>query len=232
MRVMAIEGDDAVSRAVTQALQREGFSVEVARSGEEGVDLAKRYDFDIIVLDQVLPDISGFEALKRLRAAKVATPLLMLSTDSTAASHIRSLELGADDVVTVPFHGGELAARLRAIVRRSLAHPHSVITTGKLTINLDTKRVEADGTEISLTGTEYRLLELFCLRRGITLEKDRILDHLYGGLDEPAQRIVDVFVCKLRRKLAEATQGDNYITTVWGRGYTFGLPAARVAAAA
>ena len=115
-------------------------------------------------------------------------------------------------------------ARIQAIVRRSKGHSDSVIRTGRLTVNLDTRMVEIDGHPLHLTGKEYGILELLSLRKGTTLTKEMFLNHLYGGMDEPELKIIDVFVCKLRKKLANASSGENYIETVWGRGYVLRDP--------
>ncbi|MFN7053600.1 MAG: response regulator transcription factor, partial [Gemmobacter sp.] len=131
---------------------------------------------------------------------------------------------GADDYLTKPFHREELVARIHAIIRRSKGHSQSVIITGKINVNLDAKTVEVDSKTVHLTGKEYQMLELLSLRKGTTLTKEMFLNHLYGGMDEPELKIIDVFICKLRKKLAEATGGQNYIETVWGRGYVLRDP--------
>jgi two-component system cell cycle response regulator CtrA len=139
-------------------------------------------------------------------------------------SKVRALGFGADDYVTKPFHRDELVARIHAVVRRSKGHSQSVIRTGKLAVNLDAKTVEVDGARVHLTGKEYAMLELLSLRKGTTLTKEMFLNHLYGGMDEPELKIIDVFICKLRKKLSLACSGDNYIETVWGRGYVLRDP--------
>jgi len=136
------------------------------------------------------------------------------------------LGIGADDYLTKPFHKSELIARIQAIIRRSKGHSQSVITAGRLSVNLDTRTVEIDGQPVHLTGKEYAILELLALRKGTTLTKEMFLNHLYGGIDEPELKIIDVFVCKLRKKLSAATDGENYIETVWGRGYVLREPSA------
>src|SRR5204863_2239033 len=187
-------------------------------------DLGKLYDYDIIVLDLQLPDMSGFEVLNSLRLAKVQTPVMILSGNAIVEAKVKALRVGADDYMTKPFHKDELVARIQAVVRRSKGHSQSVITTGKLTVNLDAKTVEVDSQRVHLTGKEYGILELLSLRKGTTLTKEMFLNHLYGGMDEPELKIIDVFVCKLRKKLATATNGENYIETVWGRGYVLRDP--------
>ncbi len=173
----------------------------------------------------MLPDIDGYEVLRRLRAARVQTPTLILSGLTRLDDKIKGLGVGADDYLTKPFDKRELIARIQAIVRRSKGHPDSVIQTGKLKINLEARTVEVDGQPLHLTGKEYGILELLSLRKGTTLTKEMFLNHLYGGMDEPELKIIDVFVCKLRKKLSSATGGDNYIETVWGRGYVLRDPA-------
>jgi two-component system cell cycle response regulator CtrA len=149
----------------------------------------------------------------------VQTPVLILSGISEMDSKVRSFGFGADDYVTKPFHREELVARIQAVVRRSKGHSQSIIRTGKLAVNLDAKTVEVDGNRVHLTGKEYQMLELLSLRKGTTLTKEMFLNHLYGGMDEPELKIIDVFICKLRKKLSLACEGENYIETVWGRGY-------------
>jgi two-component system, cell cycle response regulator CtrA len=224
MRVLLIEDDSAMARSIELMLRSEGLNVYTTDLGEEGIDLGKLYDYDIIVLDLQLPDMSGFEVLKALRVAKVQTPVLILSGNAIVEAKVKALGFGADDYMTKPFHKDELVARIQAVVRRSKGHSQSVIITGKLTVNLDAKTVEVDGQRVHLTGKEYQMLELLSLRKGTTLTKEMFLNHLYGGMDEPELKIIDVFICKLRKKLAAAIDGDNYIETVWGRGYVLRDP--------
>ncbi|WP_373085553.1 response regulator transcription factor CtrA [Sneathiella sp.] len=224
MRVLLIEDDSSMARGIELMLSAEGLNVYTTDLGEEVVDLGKLYDYDIIILDLGLPDMSGYEVLKKLRTAKVTTPILILSGMSEPDDKVKGLGFGADDYLTKPFNKDELVARIHAIVRRSKGHAQSTIQTGKLTVNLDSKSVEVSGQRLHLTGKEYGMLELLSLRKGTTLTKEMFLNHLYGGMDEPELKIIDVFVCKLRKKLAAATDGDNYIETVWGRGYVLRDP--------
>jgi two-component system, cell cycle response regulator CtrA len=224
MRVLLIEDDSSMAKGIELMLGAEGFNVYTTDLGEEGVDLGKLYDYDIIILDLGLPDMSGYDVLKKLRTAKITTPICILSGMSEPDDKVKGLGFGADDYLTKPFHKDELVARIHAIVRRSKGHAQSTINTGKLVVNLDSKSVEVDGQRLHLTGKEYGMLELLSLRKGTTLTKEMFLNHLYGGMDEPELKIIDVFICKLRKKLASATNGENYIETVWGRGYVLRDP--------
>ena len=224
MRVLLVEDDPNTSKSIELMLTHANLNVYTTDLGEEGVDLAKLYDYDLILLDLGLPDMNGHEVLRQRRLARVETPILILSGADDTDNKIKGFGFGADDYLTKPFHREELVARIHAIIRRSKGHAQSVIRTGKVNVNLDAKTVEVAGKSVHLTGKEYQMLELLSLRKGTTLTKEMFLNHLYGGMDEPELKIIDVFICKLRKKLAEATDGDNYIETVWGRGYVLRDP--------
>ena len=224
MRVLLIEDDSATAQSIELMLKSEGFNVYTTDLGEEGVDLGKIYDYDLILLDLNLPDMSGLDVLRQLRVAKINTPIMILSGTAEIDTKVKSFGGGADDYMTKPFHKDELVARIHAVVRRSKGHAQSVIKTGDILVNLDAKTVEVNGSRVHLTGKEYQMLELLSLRKGTTLTKEMFLNHLYGGMDEPELKIIDVFVCKLRKKLSSATGGNNYIETVWGRGYVLRDP--------
>jgi two-component system cell cycle response regulator CtrA len=224
MRVLLVEDDSSTARSIELMLKSEGYIVDTTDLGEDGLEIGKIYDYDIIILDLMLPDMDGYEVLKNLRSSKVETPILILSGLSELDNKIKGLGFGADDYLTKPFDKRELIARIQAIVRRSQGHAQSEIVTGKVKVNLDDRTVQVDGKPLHLTGKEYGILELLSLRKGSTLTKEMFLNHLYGGMDEPEVKIIDVFICKLRKKLQDASGGDNYIETVWGRGYVLRDP--------
>lgn len=224
MRVLLVEDDYAVSQSIETMLKKEGMIVDTTDLGEDGLEIGKLYDYDIIILDLMLPDMNGYEVLKNLRSAKVNTPVLILSGLSEPDQKVKGLGYGADDYLTKPFNKEELLARVRAVIRRSKGHANSIIKTGDIEVNLDTQSVTVAGEDIHLTGKEYGIMELLSLRKGSNLNKDQFLNHLYGGIDEPELKIIDVFICKLRKKLEKASGGKNYIETVWGRGYVLRDP--------
>ncbi len=224
MRVLLVEDDISTAKSIELMLKSEGYIIDMTDLGEDGLDLGKIYDYDIIILDLMLPDMDGYEVLKFFRAAKVETPILILSGLTELDNKLKGLGFGADDYLTKPFDKRELVARIQAIVRRSQGHAQSIIEIGEIKVNLDSRTIEAKGEPLHLTGKEYGILELLSLRKGSTLTKEMFLNHLYGGMDEPEAKIIDVFICKLRKKLADATDGSNYIETVWGRGYVIRDP--------
>ena len=220
MRLLLIEDDGAMALSIELLLKSERFCVCKTDLGEEAIGLIKLHDYDIILLDVNLPDISGFEVLRSVRLARVETPILIISGVAGAPEKVRALRFGADDYMTKPFHKEELVARIHAILRRSKGHAQSVVQAGDLIVNLDTKTVEVNGTRVPLTGKEYQMVELLAQRKGMTISKEMFLNHLYGGMDEPGMKIIDVFICKLRKKLANVSGGKDHIETSWGRGYT------------
>ncbi|WP_299505070.1 response regulator transcription factor CtrA [uncultured Roseobacter sp.] len=219
MRLLLIEDDPATSRSIELMLTEANLNVDATDLGEEGIDLAKLYDYSLVLLDLSLPDMNGHDVLRQLRLAKINTPILILSGADDMQNKLKGFESGADDYITKPFHREELVARIHAIVRRSKGHAQSIIRTGQIEVNLDTKTVEVAGKMVPLTGKEYQMFELLSLRKGSTITKEMFLNHLYGGMDEPELKIIDVFMCKIRKKLSAATAGENYIETIWGRGY-------------
>jgi two-component system cell cycle response regulator CtrA len=215
MRILAVDNEEAYLQAIEVMLGAEKFNVYGIDSAAEAIDLGKIYDYDIIVLS--LPD--QVDVIRALRAAKVKTPILVISRNGEVDVMVRALDAGADDYMTKPYQKDELVARINAIVRRSKGHAQSRIQIGDLVVNLDTKRISYGDQRVELTGKEYAMLELFALRKGCVQSKEQVLNHLYGGMDEPELKIIDVFVCKLRKKLALAGAPPDMVETVWGRGY-------------
>jgi len=228
MRALLIEDDASAARSIELMLRAEAIGCETAGLGEDGLALATAEAYDVILLDLSLPDMTGFEVLKRLRAAKVNAPVLVLSANALREAVVMALRLGADDYLTKPFHYEELCARMHAVVRRAGARENSCLTLGKLTLDLGSKTVFANGAKVALTVKEYEMFEMLMLRKGNALSKETLLERLYGGIDEPEQKIIDVFICKLRKKLTAAT-GEHYIKTVWGRGYEICDPTIKLA---
>jgi two-component system cell cycle response regulator CtrA len=218
MQVLVVESQAAAAKSLELLLNAEGHTVYVTDNGEEACDLAKIYDYDAVFLATDLDDMTGVQALRALRARKVAAPVIMLG-DAQVEARVEALAAGADDVVTKPFHKAELLARLTAVVRRSRGHTDSVLRTGPIALNLATRQAEVAGQPVHLTPSEYKILELFSLRKNQALSKEQCLNHLYNGMSEPEPKIIDVFVCKLRKKIGAATGGDVQIETVWGGGY-------------
>jgi two-component system cell cycle response regulator CtrA len=219
VRILFIEDDFITAQSIQKLLQNEGFICDVSDTGEDGIEIGKLYEYDAIILDLVLPDIEGFEVMRRLRASRITTPILILSGIDDTANKVRGLCTGADDYLTKPYSKDELIARINAIIRRTNGYSESVIKVGALEINLQTRIASVRGRILPLTGKEYSILELLAIRKGSALTKEAFLNHLYGGMDEPEVKIVDVFICKLRRKLYVLTKQSGYIETIWGRGY-------------
>jgi len=218
MRVLLIENNPAVAKGLDARFLAEGISAELTDTGEEALELVRHYEFDLLILSLGLPDIEGSSVIRRLRAAGCSTPVLALSTVRNPRARVQAFAAGADDVVDQHVDPAELLARIRAIVRRSRGHSHSSLQIGPVTLNVELHSVVANGTALSLTGKEFALLQLLMLRKNMVMTKEAILSQLYGGMDEPELKIIDVFICKLRKKFAKAGV-DDFIGTVWGRGY-------------
>ncbi len=218
MRVLVAEDDLTVAAGLELLLKSAGIVSDRADNGEEALELARHYDYDLVILALNLLDMDGSEVVRRMRTGRIDTPVIGLAGVNKAALRVQALQAGADDVVTKPLDKAELLARVSAVVRRDKGFSQASLRVGPLSLDLDSHEVNVQERRLSLTGKEYSLLELLVLRRGMVVTKEAFLNHLYGGMDEPEAKIIDVFVCKLRRKLAEAGASD-LIGTVWGRGY-------------
>ncbi len=231
MRVLLVEDDLTASRGISLMLRGHGAIVDETDTGEEALELVKHYDYDIVVLDLLLPDMEGYEVVRRMRGARVETPVMILSGLTRPQAKVKGFGMGADDYITKPFDKSELVARIQAVIRRSKGYSQPLLRIGNLQLNLESRDVMVDDQSVHLTGKEYAILELLVLRKGMVLTKEAFLNHLYGGIDEPEMKIIDVFICKLRKKLAQAGAG-NLIGTVWGRGYMMRDPNSQAAIAA
>ena len=219
MRALLVDDDSSAFSLLKAAVKPENFIIERAEAGLDAIEMVKVYDFDVMIVEQDLPDIEGHRLVQRLRDADINLAIMMLSRIADKRATIQALNAGADDYMIKPFDHEELVVRLRAIIRRSKGHAGSVLRIGRLSVDMSAKTVEVDGKPLQATAKEYGILELLALRRGMTLTKENFLDHLYGGMDEPEQKVIDVFICKLRKKIAAISSDQNPIRTIWGRGY-------------
>jgi two-component system cell cycle response regulator CtrA len=219
MRVLLVEGNVGRANTLSAYLQSEGVVVEPVDTGAEALDLLRHYEFDLVLSSLCLPDMDGSTLIMRMRAAGQHTPILVLADVSDARSRLKALAAGGDDVVERGVDRAELLARMRAIFRRSRGYSHAKIQIGALTLDIEQQEASANGCRIALTAKEFAILQLLMLRKNMILTKEMIMSQLYGGMDEPEIKIVDVFICKIRSKLAKAGLRD-VIGTVWGRGYT------------
>ncbi len=220
MHVLVIEDDRIVNQNIVILLRREGIIAESVYTGREGLELLKLYEYDLVILDLMLPDLPGGDVLKQMRQSNLMTPVLILSGINMPTKKVECFSVGADDYMTKPYDRSELVARVKAIVRRSRGLADNIIKVGRMTINLSAKKVFIDETLLPLTAKEYALVELLALKKGGTVSKESFLSQIYGGMDEPEIKIIDVFLCKIRQKIKKITGGETYIHTTWGRGYT------------
>ena len=233
MKILIIEDEASTAATIQSILSAENAICDISQTGEEGFEIGKIYDYDAIILDLNLPDISGHDLLNRIRESSIKAPILILSGLQEVEEKVKALGFGADDYMTKPFHRAELIARLKALIRRADGHPSSIITVGSLVLNINAQTIEIhkpnENIKISLglTGKEYKILELLLMRKGATITKETFLNFLYNGMDEPEAKIIDVFICKIRKKLEDylGEEGRLYIATIWGRGYVLRDPA-------
>ena len=220
MHILIIEDDKIANQNICLLLKRERMIPESAYSGRDGLELVKLYEYDLIILDLMLPDIQGMDVLKQIRQQKNDTPVLVLSGLNQTDKKVECFNLGADDYLTKPYERIELLARIKAIIRRTRGISNAIIQVGKMKIDMNTKTVYVGDKLVPLTSKEYALLELLALKKGMTVSKETCLNQLYGIMDEPPDsKIIDVFLCKMRRKIKALTDGEDYIQNIWGRGY-------------
>lgn len=228
MRLLQIDGDGVSAMSIELMLKAEGMNVFSVGTGEEGAELAKIYDYDLLLLEMRLPDTEGLRVIRDLRLCRVKTPIIVVSHVHDIETKVKCFGAGADDYITKPFHRDELVMRIRTVLRRTAGLPQLVFRNGDLQVNLDAKTVDVGHMRVHLTGKEYQMLELMSLRSGTTISKEMFMNHLYGGMDEPELKIIDVFICKLRKKLRSC---GVLVETVWGRGYRMRPPASEPVAA-
>src|SRR5262245_8639326 len=213
MRLLVVEDEPRLLRSLAKGLREEGYAVDTAGAGDDGLHLAESHDYDAIVLDVMLPRLEGWEILARLRRRR-QTPVLMLTARDALPDRVRGLDLGADDYLVKPFDRSELLARLRALIRRSVGQTRSRIDLGAVVVDTRARSVTLAGRDVTLTAREYAVLEYLALHRGELVTRTALYEHLFDETDDTMSNLVDVHVCSLRKKL-----GRDLITTRRGQGY-------------
>ena len=218
--MLVVEDDPTISRFVVRGLREENYVVDLAEDGDAASRLAADSVYDIIVLDVLLPGIDGFELCRRLRRDGVDTPVLMLTARDAVRDRIAGLDAGADDYLVKPFAFDELLARIRALTRRGRTRQlDATLAYGPIVMHTDTHRVEADGREVVLSATEYRLLDHLLRHAEAIVSRDQLAEHVWGGDADPFSNVADVYIGYLRRRLREAGLTRPIIHTVRGMGY-------------
>jgi DNA-binding response OmpR family regulator len=223
MRVLLIEDDRKAARVLARGLQEEGFVVDLAPTGEEGEEQASVNEYDVIVLDWLLPGKDGIAVCRALRARDVATPILMLTARDRLADRVSGLSTGADDYLTKPFAFAELLARIQALLRRSRLAQPTVIRVDDLTLDPARRRVTRGGGLVTLTTKEYAILEVLMRNAGLTVSRTRLVERVWDEASDVLDNLVDVHVSHLRKKIDQG-RGASLIQTVRGLGYRLGLP--------
>ncbi|MXV35200.1 MULTISPECIES: response regulator transcription factor [unclassified Saccharibacter] len=218
MRVLIAESDLFISSPLIRMLRNASYTVDHATSGSDTINMLKYYDYDLLITEMSLEDMEGHDIIRQIRRAQITTPIMVISTLMQPQAKVMAFAAGADDYVIKPYDNDELLARVQALMRRAHGFAEPRIKVGPLELDLSSRMISIDGQFLHLTSKEYAIMELLIVRRGAILTKDTFLNHLYGGIDEPEMKIIDVFICKLRRKLQRFGAG-HMITTVWGRGY-------------
>lgn len=218
MRILIAESDITIANSLSTLLRNASYTIDHSETGEDALEMLKHYDYDLFISELTLSDGEGYEVIRKLRRAQISVPVMILSGVMRPQAKVRAFSIGADDFVVKPYDKDELLARVQALIRRARGFSEPRLKVGPLELNLESRMVHINGHSLHLTGKEYAILELLVIRKGAVLTKDTFLNHLYGGIDEPEMKIIDVFICKLRRKLQQYG-AENLISTVWGRGY-------------
>lgn len=218
MRLLLVQSNSAAAREASRVLGESRAIIDHVRTAAEATIYLEAYEYDAIVLDRALEEMDGLEVVRRFRSRGFDTPLLLLLDQCSGPTRAQALRNGADDLLINPYDKDEFVARIEAVVRRWHGHARSLLRVGPLEIDMASREVRVDGRPISVTRKEYSILELMALRKGRVIPKQNFFDHLYSGLDGPETRIIDVFICNLRKKLA-AWGVDSLIDTVRGHGY-------------
>ncbi|QDH13783.1 response regulator transcription factor [Formicincola oecophyllae] len=218
MRVLIAHNHHDSVPGLNQVFRQQGHVVENCPSAEEALNMLQHYDYDLFLAAAPLADMKSSDLMRRLRRARIEVPAMVLSAERDTGEKLNAFSAGADDYIDLPCCQEEITARAQALLRRARGFSEPLLRHGPLELNLETQLVTINGAPVHLTGKEYAILELLVMRKGAILTKDMFLNHLYGGIDEPEIKIIDVFICKLRRKLQKCGV-ENLITTIWGRGY-------------
>lgn len=219
MKILLVEDDQRITVSLVEALTDQHYAVDVASTGQEGWDLITTFPYDLVILDIMLPQISGLALCQKLRSHNYTMPVLMLTARDTSADKVVGLDVGADDYVVKPFDLTELFARIRALLRRGNAILPPLLEWGSLCLNPATCEVSYANLPLALTPKEYGLLELFLRHRGQVLSQNDLLNHLWASENTPGKETVKVHIRGLRQKLKAAGAADDFIETVYGLGY-------------
>ena len=218
MHILLAESNLPAALWASKTLRSSRTVVDSTDTGSGALHLLRQYEYDALLINFTLPDMDACELLRRLRRASIDVPVLVLFSLSNTTGRVKAFDNGADEVISMPIEGSELVARVQAVVRRANGYSHSILRIGALELNLTSRTLHVHGQPVHMTRQEFAILALLMERRDRIISKESFLSHLYGGLDEPDIKIIDVFICKVRRKLSNAG-ADNVINTVWGCGY-------------
>jgi DNA-binding response OmpR family regulator len=224
MRVLIIEDDRKIARAIKKGLEQEAFAVDIASDYEEGLDLAVTEDYDLLVIDRMLPGFSdGVDICKKVRKRGMDVPILILTARDKVRDRVEGLNSGADDYLIKPFAFEELLARVRALLRRPQSHVGEVFEVDDLKLDTHSMKVERSGVEIPLSKTEYALLEYMMRNENIVLSKENIISHVWNYDADVLPNTVEVYIGYLRNKIDKSSSGNKLIHTVRGFGYRIGV---------